>query len=325
MERGPEAHPADDAIAVVREQAGRRIVAGARLQLGAVRLAGRVRPVATPDAEVRAPAPLRVAALLEQGREIAEALRAQREDLEGRSGSHRSMVAADLPGIVLFRRVRGRVSDQAGIRRRVRGRLRCRVGRGFRRGFRRRIRCRFGGRIRRRCRGRLGRRRRGRGRGRRRRGSGGRRGLGRRAVRLDGRCRPAMRVRSPWSAGRTCRVRRAGDSRLGGIGGRLAGREGDGRSGPGGGRVGLGRALGACRRGATGSRQPAERGQREPRDPEQGHEHDEHPGGRGEARWSPASAGRDTDRPDRGPDRLGGAARRRPRRVDDGGAGADRP
>ena len=41
-----------------------------------------VRPVAAADAEVRAPAPLRVAALLEQGREVGDALRGQRLDIE---------------------------------------------------------------------------------------------------------------------------------------------------------------------------------------------------------------------------------------------------
>ena len=71
-----QAHPADDAVAVVREQTGGRVITGAGRQLGAVGRGGRVRPVPAADAEVGAPAPLGVAALLEQRGEVAEAVRA---------------------------------------------------------------------------------------------------------------------------------------------------------------------------------------------------------------------------------------------------------
>ena len=90
--------------------------------------------------------------------------------------------------------------------------------------------------------------------------------------------------------------------------------------------IGSGHILGRGRRSrATGGRHPTERGQREPGDPEQGHEHHEDPGHAGDAGRPAAPAGRDAGRSDRRLDRRGGAAARRPRRIGDGGTGVDRP
>ena len=78
-----EAHPADDRAVVVRDEP-RRVVPPPRR--GPEQLAvlgrGRVRPVAAAHPEVRAPAPLRVATLVEQRRQVADAFRGERLDLE---------------------------------------------------------------------------------------------------------------------------------------------------------------------------------------------------------------------------------------------------
>src|SRR6266545_1036784 len=67
-----EADPADRTSVEVRNEPGRRAVAGEGLKSSAVGARVRVRPVQPTNAEELAPAPLGVAALFEQRREVAE-------------------------------------------------------------------------------------------------------------------------------------------------------------------------------------------------------------------------------------------------------------
>ena len=83
----PDADPPDGfARVVVGDEPGRPAVAGVvvrgALQDGPVLRRGRVGPVAAADPEVGAPAPLRVAALLEERGKVGQAIRGQRLDVE---------------------------------------------------------------------------------------------------------------------------------------------------------------------------------------------------------------------------------------------------
>ena len=68
-----EADPADGAVVPVGDEARSELSLGERLQLGAIAGSRRIRPVATTEPKIGAPAPLRVAAFLEQRGEVGEA------------------------------------------------------------------------------------------------------------------------------------------------------------------------------------------------------------------------------------------------------------
>ena len=80
-----EAHPADGAAVAVADEAGRQRSLGEVLD-GALRRAvlgrRRIGPVAAAEPEVDAPAPLRVAALLEQRRQVGQAIGRERADVD---------------------------------------------------------------------------------------------------------------------------------------------------------------------------------------------------------------------------------------------------
>ena len=84
---GSEADPPDDRPALVRNEArrmtGASALPGGRREELTVLAGRRIRPIPAASAEVGAPAPARVAALVEQGREVGDAVRRQRPDVEG--------------------------------------------------------------------------------------------------------------------------------------------------------------------------------------------------------------------------------------------------
>ena len=75
-----EAHPADGAAVLVADQTRRRPIAGQRRESLAVAVGARVRPVEAADPVELAPAPLGVAALLEERGQVGPAIRRQRVD-----------------------------------------------------------------------------------------------------------------------------------------------------------------------------------------------------------------------------------------------------
>src|SRR5215211_1289029 len=76
----PETDPADGSIPEERHETWRRPRARLTMEPLAIRIGVRVRPVEAANAEILAPAPLRVAALAEQGGERVPALGRQRLD-----------------------------------------------------------------------------------------------------------------------------------------------------------------------------------------------------------------------------------------------------
>ena len=84
-----EAHPTDGTVVPVRDEPGSQLALCERLQLGAIAGSRRIRPVATLEPEIGAPAPLRVAAFVEQFREVCEAIRSERLDAGGDRFGHR--------------------------------------------------------------------------------------------------------------------------------------------------------------------------------------------------------------------------------------------
>ena len=95
--RGPRLTQPTSSLAVVGDEPGRRVVVGGEsFELAPIRRGRRVGPVPSPEPEVGAPAPLRVAARLEQGREVGDPTLGERQDPQclERWVCHRPSVAA---------------------------------------------------------------------------------------------------------------------------------------------------------------------------------------------------------------------------------------